>query len=241
MMIEPTSLSELLAPREAPAAKGDKTVMGKDDFLQLLVAQMRHQDPLSPMDGAEYATQLAQFSSVEQLIEISRQMGAQATAAQEAQKLGMTNYATSMVGRDIVLDGARTVVGQDGTARMIIDLPDDVEQLEISVIGADGKAMASSIHAAPGSGRKSFEITVPEGVQPGSYEYIATAKDGEGNTLLTRPLTIATVEGMSIVNGEIMLRLGGTLVPFSDIVEVRAAAQPTVPAPASTNNGGSES
>jgi len=42
--------------------------MGKDEFLKLLVAQMRHQDPLDPMDGQQMAAQLAQFSSVEQLV-----------------------------------------------------------------------------------------------------------------------------------------------------------------------------
>ncbi len=41
--------------------------MGKDQFLQLLVAQMKNQDPTSPMDGTQMASQLAQFSTVEQL------------------------------------------------------------------------------------------------------------------------------------------------------------------------------
>lgn len=41
--------------------------MGKDQFLQLLVAQMKNQDPLNPMDGTQMASQLAQFSTVEQL------------------------------------------------------------------------------------------------------------------------------------------------------------------------------
>jgi flagellar hook assembly protein FlgD len=41
--------------------------MGKDQFLQLLVAQMKNQDPLNPANGQEMAAQLAQFSSVEQL------------------------------------------------------------------------------------------------------------------------------------------------------------------------------
>lgn len=45
--------------------------MGKDDFLKLLVAQMRNQDPLSPSDGKEMAAQLAQFSSVEQLVTVN--------------------------------------------------------------------------------------------------------------------------------------------------------------------------
>lgn len=41
--------------------------MGKDEFLKLLVAQMKNQDPLNPQDGQQMAAQLAQFSSVEQL------------------------------------------------------------------------------------------------------------------------------------------------------------------------------
>jgi flagellar basal-body rod modification protein FlgD len=42
--------------------------MGKDQFVQLLVTEMKNQDPLNPMDGKELAVQLAQFSSVEQLM-----------------------------------------------------------------------------------------------------------------------------------------------------------------------------
>ena len=41
--------------------------MGKEQFLKLLVAQMKNQDPLNPMDGTQMASQLAQFSTVEQL------------------------------------------------------------------------------------------------------------------------------------------------------------------------------
>ena len=42
--------------------------MGKNEFVKLLVTQMKNQDPLNPMDGKDLAAQLAQFSSVEQLI-----------------------------------------------------------------------------------------------------------------------------------------------------------------------------
>jgi flagellar basal-body rod modification protein FlgD len=57
--------------RASPLPTNTKGEMGKDQFLQLLVAQLKHQDPLSPDDGKEMAAQLAQFSSVEQLVTVN--------------------------------------------------------------------------------------------------------------------------------------------------------------------------
>ncbi len=48
--------------------------MGKDEFVKLLVAQMSNQDPLNPMDGKDLAVQLAQFSNVEQLLNINSKL-----------------------------------------------------------------------------------------------------------------------------------------------------------------------
>jgi flagellar basal-body rod modification protein FlgD len=49
--------------------------MGKEAFLKLLVAQLKNQDPLAPSDGKEMAAQLAQFSSVEQLVSVNDTLG----------------------------------------------------------------------------------------------------------------------------------------------------------------------
>lgn len=48
--------------------------MGETQFLQLLVSQMQNQDPTAPMDGTQLAAQLAQFSSVEQLITVNSKL-----------------------------------------------------------------------------------------------------------------------------------------------------------------------
>ena len=63
-----------------PAA--DKSV-SRDTFLKLLVAQIRNQNPLNPADGVEFLTQLAQFSQLEQLINIRTQLEELAAAGDE--------------------------------------------------------------------------------------------------------------------------------------------------------------
>ncbi len=67
--ILPTSLGD-----RAPALPMSKAEEQKSQFLQLLVAQMKMQDPLNPMDGTDFVAQLAQFTSVEELINIRQAM-----------------------------------------------------------------------------------------------------------------------------------------------------------------------
>ncbi len=63
-------------------------------FLQLLVAQMKNQDPLQPTDGTQFLTQLAQFSQVEQLIGIRQDVSTLATVMENAQTAANSTAAT---------------------------------------------------------------------------------------------------------------------------------------------------
>src|SRR5688572_21989306 len=72
----PLGALEPTAPGVMPS--NPKGKLGKDEFLKMLVAQMQNQDPLSPMDGQQMAAQLAQFSSVEQLVTLNETMANQA-------------------------------------------------------------------------------------------------------------------------------------------------------------------
>lgn len=65
-----SALNNGTAASPAPRAVPQKTV-GKDEFLRLFVTQLKYQDPLSPMDSAGFTTQLAQFSSLEQLTNLN--------------------------------------------------------------------------------------------------------------------------------------------------------------------------
>lgn len=61
------------------AAKSTSSLANTDTFLKLLVAQIQNQDPAQPTDGAQFLTQLAQFSSLEQLVSINQGIGTLST------------------------------------------------------------------------------------------------------------------------------------------------------------------
>jgi flagellar basal-body rod modification protein FlgD len=86
------------------------TSIGKDAFMQLLVAQLKYQNPLDPMEGTDFAAQLAQFSSLEQLSNINN-----AIETQSVNQVTL-NYAqcVNMIGKEVVVssdDGSTTTTG----------------------------------------------------------------------------------------------------------------------------------
>ena len=87
------------ASAQTQKSDNDKTkdIMGKEDFLTLLVTQLQNQDPLNPAEPTEFTAQLAQFSSLEQLFNLNESMEQMATSVGDSQKLS----ALSMIGKEV--------------------------------------------------------------------------------------------------------------------------------------------
>lgn len=125
-----------------------KTRLGKDDFLKLLVVQMKHQDPLQPMKNTESIAQMAQFSALEQMVKVGKSMDEMAKANQrvEAQNLlgkqvtyysaVKENYAAGLV-NEIKYE-------EDGNARIYIGeekvMLEDITGVQSSSISVDSMA-----------------------------------------------------------------------------------------------------
>jgi flagellar basal-body rod modification protein FlgD len=69
--ISPTNMLNATAIGTAQAGAKPKGEMGKDDFLKLLVGQLRHQDPMNPMEDKDFMGQMAQFSQLEQMTNVA--------------------------------------------------------------------------------------------------------------------------------------------------------------------------
>jgi len=84
----------------AAAGTNPNAILGKDDFLKLLVTQLQHQDPMNPMDDKDFMGQMAQFSSLEQITNLVTATQAQSFSTQMSQAVGLIGHNVSWVAAD---------------------------------------------------------------------------------------------------------------------------------------------
>ena len=102
----------------AAAAKAststDNSVLGKDAFLQLLVTQMRYQDPLDPQDNSDYLAQLAQFSALEQMTNVSEGLEGISQVVNNIDTSVLVGQLSSMIGQDVEWETKTSTTDEKG-------------------------------------------------------------------------------------------------------------------------------
>lgn len=212
------TMSAGIGPATAPSAASG--VLGKEDFLKLLVAQLSQQDPLNPQDGAEFVAQLAQFSSVEQLVNIRGGLDTLAMAQQASTSAQVVGF----IGRDVVALGDEIEVGEGG-ARVSFSLAGAAEDVDVDILDANGEAVATVNAGACKSGETTVLFDGRDGdgnpLEPGSYHFRVRAKDADGATVAATPLVTGTVVGVTFEAGypELLLANGKRLA-LADVIRV---------------------
>ena len=91
------------------SAQAGGQAMGRDAFLKLLVAQLKHQDPLKPQDNTQFVAELAQFSSLEQTMGINERLdllSAQSRGLQNAEVVSLVGKQATVKGSKLTMDGS---------------------------------------------------------------------------------------------------------------------------------------
>lgn len=142
----------------------------QDRFLKLLVAQMRNQDPLNPLQNSEVTSQLAQLSTVTGINKLSELVGGLSSSFAEAQSL----QAASIIGRGVIVPG-NSLDLSNGEAVAAVDLPKAVEQLSITIRNAAGATVHTANLGAQNSGLVQFAWDGKDdkgnAAAPGKYTY----------------------------------------------------------------------
>jgi flagellar basal-body rod modification protein FlgD len=102
MAINPTTATTTAATTAGTASSTKKAdqALGKDDFLKLMVAQMKNQDPMNPSDDKDNIAQMAQFSSLEQITNLATATQQLADSMQTTQTLGLIGHTVSYQAAD---------------------------------------------------------------------------------------------------------------------------------------------
>jgi len=131
-----------------PAGSPPSQTINQQDFLQLFIAQLQHQDPLSPMEPDQLTAQLAQFSSLEQLTTINSHLDQLASASKQATGSALLG----LLGKQISFDGGQLVMrgGQAPAVSYALDQP--AQKVTATVRSADGSVVRVVELGAQGAG-----------------------------------------------------------------------------------------
>ena len=206
----------------SPASSGSaasRDGIGKEAFLRLLVTQLRNQDPTSPLQPHEFAAQLAQFTSVEQLSQLNTGLAALGDQTQFNTMLSETAFSASLVGKDIVAQGNKLAVTNSNPGRARID------------VGLGGGVGTLTLKSPDGSLRKVElghlvagvqAIELPADIPPGSYTYSVQVTGANNSDVAVRTFTVGRVDGVHFANGRITLRIGAIEVELGELSEIGA-------------------
>ena len=215
----------------AALSKQSGSTLDKDSFMLLLVTQFKYQDPLNPMDDKEFIAQMAQFSSLEQLMNLNTSMEDLTTATNNQQMVNATSYIGMLVSVSGNTIGKTTATNADGATETSIStfryaFGDNVVKGTLSVKDANGNTIYTEDLAGKQAGT-TFEFNwngkmgngtdAPDGV----YQVTLAAFNDKGEAVLSDQVVDATVTGVVNDNGTVYLGMdGGQLMALANVRQV---------------------
>jgi flagellar basal-body rod modification protein FlgD len=214
--------------------------LGKNEFLNLLMAQMQHQDPMEPLKDHEFVAQLATFSGLEQQMLSNDRL----LELQLAQISTGNAQLAGFIGQNVVAKGDSLTIGNGTTPPVGVQLGGAAEKVEVTITDSTGKVVSTfekgpldaGHHELAWNGKDANGVPLPAG----DYTVQVTATDAEGNAVTADPLLSGEVTGVTFENGYAELLVGEHHISPADILSVGAnssSGQAPANGQAPTNNG----
>jgi flagellar basal-body rod modification protein FlgD len=194
--------------------------LGKDAFLTMLVAQMKNQDPLNPMEGTEFTAQLAQFSSLEQMFNINDNL----KNIQMAQSSLNNTQAINIIGKEVKAEGNSIKHTAGSQANINYKLSSAAKEVKTGIYDSRGNLVRVISESAKDSGEHTFawdgKDNLGNVMADGTYSFMSNAVDASGSSITVTPLIRGTVTGVSFDNGNTLVSVGGQSIAMGSIFEV---------------------
>src|SRR5450830_1327764 len=184
----------------------------QDRFMTLLVAQLKNQDPMSPMDNAQMTSQMAQINTVTGIQQVNDTLKSMATQFTSLQVL----QGSSMVGHNVLV-ASNTLTRSAGVASGAVDLAGKADAVKVEILSPGGQVLDTLNLGALDAGRQSFnwDSSTYQGTGEPSFRVTATLA---GQAVATTSLARDTVVSVGSENGAMTVQLQGrTAVPYDSI------------------------
>ena len=198
-----------------PTASSSSTTVSADTFLKLLVAQMKNQDPLNPMDNAQVTSQMAQINTVTGINALNttvQSLSSQFTQMQALQGASLVGHSVIVPGNMMTIDPT-TATGEGGFK---IATPADAVKVEI--LAPSGAVVQTINLGAEAAGMHSFSWPAGTATNSSGLTFRVTATTG-GVKIPSTALMSDTVDAISTDGNTLNLELQNSgLVPYSSVV-----------------------
>lgn len=209
------------AAAEATTPTNPGGTLGKDEFLQLLVAQLKHQDPMNPMNSEEFAAQLAQFSSLEQLMNINETLQGQEGTNSALVEIMNASSALGVIGKEVLASGDQIEVRGDGDQTVTVGVGGTGGNGVLRILDENGNEVGSRELGYVGPGRQEIALGgAADGIGSGQYTYEVEVLDDAGEPVEVQSFTRVQIDGVRYGPGGPVLISGTLEIPLASVVEV---------------------
>jgi len=204
---------------DAPSGTNPNGVLGKDDFLKLLLVELKYQDPTEPMDSEKILSQTSELASLEASSNTNKALEELATSLSNSR-----DFSTIAAIGKIADTGSNAIVYEEGSQPGFeVYFAEDISSGTVNVLDANGNTVATlpvesgdkGIHSFEWDGKNSAGNSVDEGI----YYVTANYSDSSGGTHETRG-GLYLIESVRFGEGETLVKVGSSYIPFKDIKEV---------------------
>ncbi|WP_428646274.1 flagellar hook assembly protein FlgD [Roseibium sp.] len=215
-MTEVSSLTSSAAQSKSAASQSG-LMANYELFLSILTTQIQNQDPLDPMDSAEYTNQLVQYSNVEQSIQQNKNLESIIASLKSSQSLAYVSY----IGNEVTVDASSTLLS-GGQASWKYEVKEDATGT-YDVYNASGdRIYTGEAELKAGSGTIEWSGQTDDGAQAadGVYTIAFNMKDAASRVEKVITATTGIVDSVDWSSGEAVLSVAGQNVPVSSVISV---------------------
>jgi flagellar basal-body rod modification protein FlgD len=223
-MIDQVSSSSESQVQSGTDSLVSQAIMAKDDFLKLIIAQMKNQDPLSPMESQEFASQLAQFTSVEQLANINSNLEKGVNLDLLLTQAINNTLSVATIGKQAKGYGDYVLINGDGKAHLSFDLESFAKDVTVTIrneAGVEVRTLQLS-NLSSGSHTISWDLQNDAGetMPDATYKFEISAIGSDDSAVKATGLMIGNVTGVRYEDSQAILLVDNQEVSFGNVLEI---------------------